>query len=140
MQPRLTSLPHIDAAVNASSGNVPLADDASKLWQGKIFVANPPVSHTGTHHFQPCSVRDAHRFRQWTLTLGAATYFYWVSIADIRAPATILTIPAHPLLRKISTRHPRASTFQYGDGSSVVGEQWSDRHRRQIVGRFSVFI
>jgi hypothetical protein len=102
--------PHIDAAVTAPSGNVQLTDDASKLWQGTIFVGNPPVSHTGTHRFKPCSVRDADRFHQWTLTLGAATYFYRVPIVDLRAPATTSTIPAHPLLRKISTKPSPSNT------------------------------
>lgn len=104
-----------------ATGNDPLTDDSSQLWYGKISVGSPPVEYTGKNDYSSNDIlsnEDSVDF-----DTGSSDLF-------LPGPNCGSTCSGHTAYnpRKSSTSNDVGQSFslQFGDGSTVSGEQYTD--------------
>jgi cathepsin D len=125
---RNTGQPHpLAGGIKTSSkkratGSVPLTDDENSLWYGSIEIGTPPKPFTGM------TLSSGQRLPS---DLVSHTVDFDTGSSDLFVPAAgCETCKGHRMYdpSASSTSKDRGESFElnYGDGSSVKGEQYND--------------
>jgi cathepsin D len=126
---RNTGKPHsllggIIALSKRNAGSVSLTDYSAELWYGSISIGKPPKAFTGVTLFSP--------IQNWPSDLVLYTVDFDTGSSDLFVPSVNCSesCSGHNSYdpSASSSSHDQNKTFslEYGDGSTVNGEQYSD--------------